>query len=108
MDIPLIYKNTINSRNSRRELSPILAEYDLVYGEFEILFLLSNDQPLRPSRIGIIINCEPASISRLIKILFQKSLITYNHGIEDRRQVLIELTKDGNSLIKSVMNHNCN
>jgi DNA-binding MarR family transcriptional regulator len=102
-----IIASTIKTRQARKQLSKILATASLIYGEFEILYLLSNDQPQQPSKIGAKLCCEPAAVSRLIKSLSQKALITYEHDDDDRRQIFVRLTKDGNSAIKSILAQSC-
>ena len=72
MNIPDIVKNTIKTRQARKQLASILSTSNLIYGEFEILYLLLNEQPLQPSKIGTQLHCEPAAVSRIIKLLSQK------------------------------------
>ena len=107
MNIPEIVASTIKTRQARKQLSQVLSTSGLIYGEFEILYILFNDQPQQPSKIGANLCCEPAAVSRLIKLLSQKNLITYEHDDNDRRQVFVRLTKSGNSKIKSVLTNSC-
>ena len=103
MNTPKIFKDTINNRKERKKLSKLLSELNLIYGEFEILYSLLSNQPLRPSEIGSHLFCEPAAVSRIIKSLSHKSLINYQHDDEDRRQIFISLTKLGETTISTVI-----
>jgi DNA-binding MarR family transcriptional regulator len=107
MDIAEIFKSSIKTRKARKNLSQLLTAVDIIYGEFEILFLLLSEQPLRPSIIGTHLHCEPAAVSRIIKSLSQKNLIDYQHDNEDRRQIYVSLTKHGHSIIKNVVSQSC-
>ena len=109
MDIPKIFKSNVEIRFERKNLTKLLIELDLIYGEFEILYLLflSNQKPLQPSVIGSRLNCEPAAISRLVKLLSQKNLTTYEHDKNDRRQIFVRLTESGKTAIDSVLTQSC-
>ena len=107
MNIPEIIASTIKTRQARKLLSKTLSASSLLYGEFEILYFLSNEKPQQPSKIGAHLCCEPAAVSRLIKLLSQKKLITYEHDDDDRRQIFVSLTKSGDAAMKSVLALSC-
>lgn len=107
MNLKEIYTDTIKSRGMRKLLSKVLATHNLIYGEFEILYMLSDlrtRKPIQPSTISSGLKCEPAAVSRLVKLLHQKDLVSYDHGDDDRRQVLISLTQNGTSTIDAIIN----
>jgi hypothetical protein len=52
MNIPKIFEGAIDARQERKKMNKLLTELDLIYGEFEILYLLKDNQPLQPSIIG--------------------------------------------------------
>lgn len=103
MNISDIFSNTIKTRHARKLFANTLSTENLIYGEFEILYLLLNEEPLQPSKIGAQLHCEPAAVSRIIKLLSEKELITYEHDDQDRRQIFVRLTKNGKSAINSII-----
>ncbi|MFK7815830.1 MAG: MarR family winged helix-turn-helix transcriptional regulator [Gammaproteobacteria bacterium] len=102
-DIENIYTQTIESRAFRKEFGKTLKSFKLIYGEFEILYLLLGKESLQPTAITALLNCQPAATSRIIRSLHQRNLLTYNHDLDDRRQVFVSLTASGLALIKSVI-----
>ena len=106
MNLKEIYTETIKSRGLRKILNRKLTEHELIYGEFEILFMLFKQNKyssLQPSKISSALKCEPAAVSRLIKSLHKKNLVSYEHGDHDRRQVLVGLTDEGSTKIGEIV-----
>lgn len=103
-NIDVIYKQTIESRALRKEFSKILKGFNLIYGEFEILYLLLNNNSIQPTVITSLLNCQPAATSRIVKSLHQRDFLNYTHDLDDRRQVFVSLTSSGSALIGSVIN----
>jgi len=99
MDLQQIFSQTITARALRKDFSKTLGRFGLIYGEFEVLYLLLSDKSLQPSSITAHLQCQPAATSRIIKSLHQKELVEYNHDADDRRQVYVALSAEGKSLI---------
>ena len=102
-DIENIYTQTVESRASRKVFGQMLKGYELIYGEFEILFLLLDKESLQPTEITALLNCQPAATSRIIKSLHQRDLLSYTNDLDDRRQVFVSLTTSGQTLINSIL-----
>lgn len=102
MDLQEIFNQTIASRALRKDFTKLLGTNELIYGEFEVLFLLLDAASLQPSSITSSLQCQPAATSRLIKSLHQRSFVEYDHDEEDRRQVYVSLTEQGKKLIDKI------
>ncbi len=102
MDIANVYTSNINARILRKKIAPLLGTNSLIYGEFEILYLLKNKKQTQPSIIGSNLGCEPASISRSIRQLHLNNYVSYDHGADDRRKVVITITKKGSDLVELI------
>ncbi len=102
-DINNIYTQTVESRALRKEFGKMLRDFNLIYGEFEILYLLLSKESLQPTVITASLNCQPAATSRIIRSLHKRNLLSYTHDLDDRRQVFVSLTKPGLKLIESVI-----
>jgi len=102
VDLQEIFKQTIASRTLRKDFSKMLGKYELIYGEFEILYHLLSQASQQPSAITAFLNCQPAATSRIIKSLYQKELVEYDHDVDDRRQVYVSLSKKGQKLIETI------
>ena len=102
MDLDEIFAHTVSSRAMRKEFIKILTIHDVMYGEFEILYLLQSNETLNPTTITNLLNCQPAATSRLIKSLHQRSFVDYEHKADDRRQVLVSLSEQGKSKVDGV------
>lgn len=103
MNVHQLYTDSITTRGLRKRLSKTLADCDLVYGEFEILYMLKNKVPNHPSQIGEALRCEPAGISRILRSLIHKDLVTYVNDKDDRRKVFVGLTDKGKNKIEAFL-----
>jgi len=102
MNLHEIFTHTIASRAMRKDFVKSLLVYELIYGEFEILYLLSGSEALKPSEITYALNCQAAATSRIVKSLSQRGLVTYDHNQDDRRAVSISISEQGNALIETI------
>jgi len=102
MELATVYTSNIDSRILRKSIATPLAIKAIIYGEFEVLYLLSDNERTQPSIIGRALECEPASISRTIKQLHLKKLISYDYSSDDRRKIYIKITNKGSALIESL------
>jgi len=97
----LIHKN-IDVRKSKAIFISLLNKYGIIYGELEIMFTIEKYKETSPSVIAEYLYSERATISRGLKSLEEKSLITYNYDKLDRRKVFVTLSKQGASIINSI------
>lgn len=102
MDLNEIFTHTIASRAMRKDFAKLLTSFEIIYGEFEILFLLLSNNALNPTEITYTLNCQPAATSRIIKSLHHREFIEYENKVDDRRQVLVSLSKQGKFLIETI------
>lgn len=108
MKIEDIFHCNIEARVSRKKITKLLRSKSLVYGEFEILYLIKDKKEAQPSVIGYKLECEPASISRSIKQLHNYRLVTYNYCLDDKRKIFIKITDKGSKLMDSINElHQC-
>ena len=104
MSIHQLFADSIKVRCWRREFEKELEQYSLKYSDFEVLYVLRNGEQCQPKQISIALNTEPASISRVLKLLSHKHLITYACDVEDRRRVCVGLSDNGKKLLKPLLN----
>lgn len=104
MNLHEIFTHTIASRAMRKDFVKSLLVYELIYGEFEILYLLYGSEALKPSEITYALNCQPAATSRIIKSLLQRKFVEYDHDQDDRRALSVSLSKQGKVVIETIKN----
>lgn len=102
MNLHEIFTHTIVSRAMRKDFVKSLQIYELIYGEFELLYLLSGSGSLKPSEITYALNSQPASTSRIVKSLLQRDFVEYDHNEDDRRAVTVSLSEHGKELIETI------
>ena len=97
-------KVSIDLRELRKTVCGHLKFHKIVYGEFEILYLLKEKQLIQPSRIVAELAHEASTVSRLLGRLHDNNYISYNNDeVNDRRQVFIQITDDGENFINSIL-----
>ncbi len=104
MNLKNIFIRTIAARKEMKTFVKMLANHNLVYGEFEILYLLNDKETLQPTDITSILHCQPAAVSRIIKSLHLQNLVVYSHDADDRRQVFISLSTKGKNMLEKIKN----
>ena len=102
MKLDQVVKTNINARELRKSIAEKLNQNGVTYGELEILFTLSKKLLAQPSEISSYLHIEPAIVSRKLKLLHDKNLITFTHDTEDRRRVYVKFTKQGKRITKSI------
>ncbi|MDH3609791.1 MAG: MarR family transcriptional regulator [Gammaproteobacteria bacterium] len=102
MNLHEIFTHTIASRGMRKVFVKSLLVYELIYGEFEILYLLSGSEALKPSEITYALNCQPAATSRIVKSLLQRNFVEYDQNQDDHRAVTVSLNEQGKMLIETI------
>ncbi len=104
MNLDAVVNTSIKARALRQSMVELLSSHHLVFGELEILHMLKNKKSLQPTEIAERLHQERATVSRVIKQLFHKNLITYTNDLEDRRRVYVKITRKGSQVINSVLN----
>jgi DNA-binding MarR family transcriptional regulator len=96
-------KASIELRELRKTVCGHLKFHKIVYGEFEILYLLKGKQLIQPSCIVAELVHEAATVSRLLGRLHDDDYISYNYDDDDRRRVHVQITDDGEKFIHSIL-----
>lgn len=96
-------KASIELRELHNTVGGHLKFHNMVYGEFEILYLLKEKQLIHPSNIVAELAHEAATVSRLLGRLHNNNYISYSNDEGDRRQVFVQITDVGEKLINSLL-----
>lgn len=97
-------KASIELRELRKTVCGHLKFHNIVYGEFEILYLLKEKQLIQPSLIAAELAHEASTVSRLLSRLHNNNYITYNNDeVSDRRREYVQITDDGDKFIHSIL-----
>lgn len=97
----IISKN-IELRKLKVALKSQLQENQISFPELEIIFIVNEQKETSPTFLADYLYIERATISRLLKLLYEKSLITYTNDSVDRRKVYVAVSKKGASIIKAI------
>lgn len=86
-------------------LNGYLAEYDLLQGRWWVLLLLMREDNLSstPSALAEKAGVSRATMTGLLDGLLREKLISRVHARQDRRQILIRLTAQGQAKLDEVM-----
>lgn len=85
-------------REGNRQLAQALAPLGVSPSQAEVIVVLGQHGPTTLKGLGGLLMCETGSPSRLVDSLVQRGLIDRTDNPIDRRQVLLQLTKDGRKL----------
>lgn len=97
-------KSSIELRELRKTVCGHLKFHNIVYGEFEILYLLKEKQLIQPSLIVEELAHEASTVSRLLSRLHDNNYISYNNDeVNDRRRAYVQITDDGEKFIHSIL-----
>ena len=94
-------KLSSDARKYRVQYSQELRKYGLSYTQLECLYEISKAK-CYPSHIANNLFHQRATISRVVKELGKKRLVSYHDDIVDRRQVHVEITNKGKSLLSLI------
>ena len=81
------------------EISNHLDNSGITYSELEVLYIINKHKQTQPSKIADELFQERASVSRILKDLFDRNLIKYIHSTQDRRKVSVSLSKKGSQAL---------
>ena len=82
-----------------RHFRPMLAEYDVTEQQWRVLRVLGEAGVLDATEVGSRAVVMGPSITRIIRALDERGLITRERDETDGRRVLLELTADGKKLL---------
>lgn len=102
--IEQIVEAAIESRKYRKPIASALRTHSITYGELEVLHMIYKSKSLLPSQLASVLYRKPAAISSYLNGLYKNNLVVFSRGIEDRRQVNIEVTGDGISVLRDINN----
>jgi DNA-binding MarR family transcriptional regulator len=88
----------VASRSVLAIYRPLLEPLGLTHPQYLVMLALWSEAPLSVGRIGSLLQLDSPTLSPLLKRLQSAGLITRNRSGDDERQVLIDLTEDGQAL----------
>jgi DNA-binding MarR family transcriptional regulator len=80
-------------------------QFDLNYQQMYLLKFLKRKSPSRVSDIAMELRIPVFTATRLIGQLEQKSLVTKNRDMKDRRNIFVKITAEGRDLVKNIETH---
>ncbi len=103
MNADRIFNTAIKARKTRKPCLEFIRQYGVSFNELEILNVIFLKKSMTPAEISDALYIERAIVSRKLKILVDKNLVTYKPNALDRRMVDIEITKEGKKLTKLLL-----
>ncbi len=97
----IISKN-IEARKLKSLVKTFLKTNDINFAELEVMYYINHHKEANPSEIANHLCSERATISRCLRTLNEKSLITYNYDAGDKRMVFVTLSNNGIALFKNI------
>ena len=85
-------------REGNRQLALALAPLRVTPSQAEVIMVLGEYGPITLRGLGGLLVCETGSPSRLVDSLVKRDLVDRVDNPMDRRQVLLQLTKEGRGL----------
>lgn len=89
-------------REGNRRLARALAPLGVTPAQAEVIGVLGEFGPATLKRLGELLVCETGSPSRLVEALVRRGLIDRVTNPIDRRQVLLQLTREGRRVRSSI------
>lgn len=84
---------------------PILAAADINEQQWRVIRVLAEAGPLDATEVAARANILAPSLTRMIRSLADRGLITHHRDADDRRRVLLHITDAGESVIRAVSPH---
>lgn len=81
---------------------PILAQYDVTEQQWRVIRVLGEQSPLDASELAERASILAPSLTRIIKTLEDRELITRTKGTDDGRRVLLAIAQKGALLLERV------
>ncbi|ALJ18937.1 MarR family winged helix-turn-helix transcriptional regulator [Microbacterium sp. No. 7] len=85
-------------REGNRQLALALAPLEVTPSQAEVILVLGEYGPTTLKGLGGLLVCETGSPSRLVDSLVKRDLVDRIDNPMDRRQILLQLTKEGRRL----------
>ncbi len=104
MDLDQIMSVIQNGRKIRNKISESVQLYSLSFNEFEVLYVLSGQKESTPSKISEAMGQGSSTVSRILRSLCDKQLITLDTNHIDRRNITVKLTVRGEQLYAKSIN----
>lgn len=82
---------------------PLLKKIDLTYTQYIVMMVVWEKKKLNEKDIVDALFLKSNTIAPLLKKLEKKSLITINKDTDDKRNIIIEITKKGEELKKKAV-----
>ena len=83
-----------------RKYKPVLDELDLTYTQYITMMVLWEKEELNVKELGSILYLDSGTLTPLLKKLEAKGYITRNRCKEDERNLIIQITEQGDALKK--------
>lgn len=78
-----------------RRYHPFLKDIDLTYTQYIAMMVLWEKESINVKDLGKVLFLDSGTLTPLLKKLEQKGLISRSRSLEDERNVLISITKEG-------------
>ena len=75
---------------------------NITVSQIDVLYILQEDKDMRMKDIGEKMGIKPSSTTNLVDKLIKKGLIKRFHHPDDRRMIMVQLTKKGENLLKEL------
>ena len=98
MGIDQIMSIIQNGRKIRNKISESVQMYSLSFNEFELLYVLSVQKESTPSKISEAMGQGSSTVSRILRALSDKQLITLDTNHIDRRNITVKFTPRGEQM----------
>lgn len=98
MPFNLLLLKTFHAQKNR--IRPLMAEIGLSPGQPKVLAFLDVHSEVSQKDLAIACDIEPATISKLLDSLEQKSLIVRSNRPGDRRVIAVRLSESGEQLVR--------
>ncbi len=82
-----------------------IEQFDLNYQQMYLLKLLRRKSPCRVSDIAEELRVPVFSATRLVNQLESKTLVIKNRDVKDRRNIFVQITAGGRSLVQKIESH---
>ena len=102
MSVDQIISIIQKARKIRQKVSESIQFYSLSFNEFELLYVLTLVNECTPSKLSSVMGQGNSTVSRVLRTLCDKQLITLNTNHIDRRNISVRLTMRGQQLYTKI------
>lgn len=95
LDNQMCFPFYVVSKEIIRLYTPLLNELDLTYTQYITLLALWQHETMNVKELGKVLYLDSGTLTPLLKKLENKKLISMNKSNDDKRVVLVSLTKEG-------------